>query len=667
MEFKSHEKDFLLRIVEGTDDCIFVKDLESHYQFVNSATALFFNKPLEQIIGKNDFDLFPADIAAKLKADDQKVIHLGQTLQYEEVVFSPNGNPVYFLTKKAPYHDQTGKIAGVLSISRDITDRKMAEEKLRAEHAYRKPIEEAMMAGVAAVDSMGRLIYVNSAFCKMVGWAEQELLGKPPPYPYWVPEEINANLESVKSRILTGNTSEFRTQFRRKNGERFPALIKTAPLTDGHGKEIGFVATVSDITLQKSAENKLEESHHLLQSIINGTPDAIYIRDLEGRFLMINSNGARLFWKTPEEIIGKHMTELFAPKFIQKTVELDRRCLKSGNTETLEIELTIKGADYIFLTTRGPIRNHENAITGFFGISRDITDRKMAEEKLKAEYAFRMAIEEALPIGINMTDINGKLSYVNQYFCKMVGYREEELVGTFPPRPYWPPEEVENYKKMVQTRLIGEEPPKVSEVSIFPRNGERFPALLFNSPLLDGNGNKLGIVVSLIDISDRKKAEENLRQSEEKFRLLIENIKEVFFIVSPDYKQIYYMSPSYEKVWGRTVESLYKAPFSWMESIHPEDQLRLIKEMESRPPHAEYQSEFRVVRPDGTISWIRSRGFPVKDSTREVFRLVGIAEDITERRRIEEELSKVQRLESVGILGIIKSKNVGAVGFFSLC
>ena len=256
-------------VLEETADTIFIKDLQGHYLLVNKVGAQNFGKSQQELLGKDNSILdFPPETAKEIEESDRRVIKTGETLTYE-IKVKIEGVLRTFLSTKSPYRDHLGKIIGVIGISRDITDRKLAEETLRAEHAYRKPIEEAMLAGVAAVDLTGKLIYVNAAFCKMVDWTEQELLGKTPPFPYWVPEEVKNNMESVKSRIVTGNTSEFKTQFRRQNGERFPVLIKTAPLTDGYGKEIGFVATVSDITVQKSAENKMQESYHLLQSIID--------------------------------------------------------------------------------------------------------------------------------------------------------------------------------------------------------------------------------------------------------------------------------------------------------------------------------------------------------------------------------------------------------------
>ncbi|MFI5303731.1 MAG: PAS domain S-box protein [Nitrospiria bacterium] len=506
-EEKLQENSNLLRaILEETADAIFIKDMQGRYLLVNKVGALNFGKTPEELLGNdNSVTDLPPETLKTIEGSERKVIQTGKTETYELNV-NVEGTLRTFLSTKSPYRDHLGKIIGVIGTSRDITDRKLVEETLRTEHAYRKPIEEAMLAGVAAVDLTGKLIYVNSAFCRMVGWAEQELLGKTPPYPYWVPEEIKNNMESVKSRLVTGNTSEFRTRFRRQNGERFPVLIKTAPLTDGYGKEIGFVATVSDITAKKSAENKMQESHHLLQSFIDGTTDAIYLRDLEERFLMINASGAGFFGKLPEEIIGKPMSELLSPEFVRKTVELDQRCLKSGKIETLENELTLNGVDYTFLTTRGPIRNHENEIYGFFGISRDITEIKRAEEVLrKSEERLAAVIDNSTAV-IYMKDLAGKYLLINRNYENLFHISRKDIIGKTSYDVF--PVEIADKLRANDHEVIKKKGPIEFDETV-PHDEGLHDYFSVKFPLLDNKGEVYAVCGISTDITDRKRREED--------------------------------------------------------------------------------------------------------------------------------------------------------------
>jgi PAS domain S-box-containing protein len=138
--------------------------------------------------------------------------------------------------------------------------------------------------------------------------------------------------------------------------------------------------------------------------------------------------------------------------------------------------------------------------------------------------------------------------------------------------------------------------------------------------------------------NERQRAEEALRETEDRFRQLAENIHEIFWVRDARDDRMIYVSPGYEGVWGRTCQSLYEQPRSWVENIHSDDQGRAIEHMEQHKRGVFTDGEFRVVRPSGSIRWVRSRAFPIKDQNGAVYRIAGLAEDVTERRQTEEEL-----------------------------
>jgi len=143
--------------------------------------------------------------------------------------------------------------------------------------------------------------------------------------------------------------------------------------------------------------------------------------------------------------------------------------------------------------------------------------------------------------------------------------------------------------------------------------------------------------------TSRKQAEEALRESEERFRQVTENIREVFWMTSLDKNQMLYISPGYETIWGRTCESLYEQPTSWMEAIHPDDRERIRLAAREKQVRGEYDEEYRIVHRDGSIRWIRDRAFPVRNELGEVYRIVGVAADITDRVRVEEAIQQAYR------------------------
>lgn len=145
----------------------------------------------------------------------------------------------------------------------------------------------------------------------------------------------------------------------------------------------------------------------------------------------------------------------------------------------------------------------------------------------------------------------------------------------------------------------------------------------------------------ILEAQNLKYELKELREQEERFRQIAENVREVFFLMSAQTDEILYISPTYEKVWGRTCQSLYDNPQSWLSAIHPEDSLRAIATIETQfRTGDEFEEEYRIVRPDDSVRWIWVRAFPIRDEQGEVSRFVGIAEDITKRKEAEAALKK---------------------------
>ncbi|MBF2074517.1 MAG: PAS domain-containing protein [Synechococcales cyanobacterium C42_A2020_086] len=148
------------------------------------------------------------------------------------------------------------------------------------------------------------------------------------------------------------------------------------------------------------------------------------------------------------------------------------------------------------------------------------------------------------------------------------------------------------------------------------------------------------------EIAERQRTEESLRQSEAKFRQLAENINEVFWLVSPDGKQVFYISPAYEQIWGRSCDSLYQHPESWMSSIYSPDRAQVEVTLNRRFNGDECLSqEYRIVQPNGTLRWIGAREYPVRNEDGEIYRIVGIGEDITDRKQAEAEREQLLQRE----------------------
>ncbi|HTL62167.1 MAG TPA: PAS domain S-box protein [Nitrospira sp.] len=166
-------------------------------------------------------------------------------------------------------------------------------------------------------------------------------------------------------------------------------------------------------------------------------------------------------------------------------------------------------------------------------------------------------------------------------------------------------------------------------------------SLVSKFPIVDEEGHLHLLGGVAVDITERKNIETALRESEEQFRQVTECIEEVFWITDTLKNEVLYVSPGYESIWGRSCESLYRSPRSWLEAIHPEDRDPVLQAALRKQTAGTYDEEYRILRPDGSIRWIRDRAFPVHDGTGAVSRIVGVADDITDRKRAEEALQRV--------------------------
>jgi PAS domain S-box-containing protein len=182
-----------------------------------------------------------------------------------------------------------------------------------------------------------------------------------------------------------------------------------------------------------------------------------------------------------------------------------------------------------------------------------------------------------------------------------------------------------------------------------PPDGELRTADGTFSPVRGHDGRVVEVIASAIDVTERERARQQLRTSEERFRQLAENVREVFWMCDPE-GRVLYVSPAYEAIWGRSCQSVYDSPGDWLAAIHPDDREWVARAAARELQGVGYDHEYRIVRGDGTIAWIRDRAFVVRDAAGRLVSVVGVADDVTERRRLEEQIRQAQKMEAVGRL-----------------
>ena len=245
--------------------------------------------------------------------------------------------------------------------------------------------------------------------------------------------------------------------------------------------------------------------------------------------------------------------------------------------------------------------------------------------------------------GILGLNLDGKITFANPAVSRMTGYSIGELIGMTIGRLLG---KSEGTSPVCHLNLIhafqGEKECRCDNKTLLRRDGTILPVDSVCNPIRE-RGVNVGAVVTLRDETDRLQAEEALREKEERFRQVTENISEVFWMTSVDKNRMIYVSPAYETIWGRTRESLYERPTSWMDAIYPEDRERVRRAALEKQIRGEYDDEYRIVCKDGSIRWIQDRAFPVRDELGRVYRIVGVAADVTERKRAESAIQQAYR------------------------
>ena len=265
----------------------------------------------------------------------------------------------------------------------------------------------------------------------------------------------------------------------------------------------------------------------------------------------------------------------------------------------------------------------------------EIAERRRAEQAVReSEAKFRELIEHASD-GIFVTDAQGNFKLVNPRFCEMLGYSEDALLRLSAVDTY-----AEEEKPLFAQRIadLGEIKSRLFERMMRRKDGTLFPVEMSVRRL--SSGMNQGIVR---DITERKNAAQALTESEQRFRQMAEQIRDAFFLIEMKTGAILYVSPAYEEIWGRTCESLYADARSWVDAIHPDDRERVNQEFAKQQVSGQFDTEYRILRPDGDVRWIHARTFSIRDESGNVYRSAGVAEDTTERRRATEELRESER------------------------
>lgn len=282
-------------------------------------------------------------------------------------------------------------------------------------------------------------------------------------------------------------------------------------------------------------------------------------------------------------------------------------------------------------------------LSAFHLLNREITERKRLHDRLDAERGCLAAALQQMPAGVLLVEApSGKIILGNEQggrvtsrsgpAPRIVEHYTQYTVFHSDGRPY-SREERPLTRSMSTGEVVTDE-----EMLCMRADGTRLTVRCSSGPIRNSEGRITAAVLTFYDITDRKRVEEALRESEERFRQMAESIEEVFWLKDLRANRVIYVSPAYEKAWGRSRQTLYAAPQSWAEVIHSDDRDRVLEAVRTKQVSGDYDELYRISPFDGSIRWIRDRAFPIRDASGEVYRIAGIADDVTDLKQAEEAL-----------------------------
>ena len=515
------ERDLLRALIDNYPDSIYAKDKLARKILANKANVRYSGYKNEtEALGKSDKDLFSPEVAAKLLADDQKVLAGESLIEHEERLVTSNGEVRWMLTTKIPWRDANGTIVGIIGGGRNITKQKEAELKLVEQHNLLRTLIDNLPDGIYAKDASGRKILANLADLKCFRYkTEAEAIGKTDfdLFPREIAEKFHADDQKVMQGQPVINREEY---FPGEDGKKRWLLTSKLPLRDQDGKVVGLVGIGRDITEHKQAEESLARERTLLRTLIDNLPDPIYAKDAAGRKTLANPADLKnLRCKTEAEAIGKTDFDLFPRDIAEKFWADDQKVIQGQpviNRE--EYFLDEEGKKRWLLTSKLPLRDQQGKIVGLVGLGRDITERKQAEEAAANERALLRTLVDHMPVAVYLKDLAGRKTLVNPVELSYTGATSEaEIIGKTD-SDLFPPGVAAVYRADDQKVLDSGRAVLNREGNFTKSDGSVIWLLTSKVPLRDAAGRVTGLVGINLDITERKQIEEALRSSEAKLR-----------------------------------------------------------------------------------------------------------------------------------------------------
>ncbi len=627
---------FLAAIVENSDDAIVAYGITGIILTWNQGAQRIFGHSAEETIGKHVSMLVPPDRRGKLTDLTERVLKGTAVSQYEGLCMRRGGQRIHVSVTACPIRKPGGeklRLSPPLSATfRSVTRRiRPADCWPPSSSLPTMPSGPLVWTGPSSVGTGVPKYPLDTSVRKSSSVKSAVVLAPP--------ARIAEVWRCIEAVAKGDAVSPFETGLQAKDGREIDVLMAVSPIRNLAGEVVGASATARDISSRLQAERKLRESQERFREVFEYAPFGMGVTGMDGRYLQVNAALCGMLGYSEAELLNKTWEEITHPDDLavsrrlveqlrgdaQPFAEDQKRYLhRDGRAVWVRLRISV-------------VRDAAGAILYYVAHVEDVTERptRRAGAAQKAKIA-SASWPTVCPTLMWVTDAEGGIQFINQAYRDFFGTTYEQVQGD-----QWQslvhPDDASAYSSGFE-RAVREHATFRAEARVQRADGEWRWVVSYAEPRFSPAGEYLGHVGLSPDITERKEAEQAVQASEEKFRQLAENIREVFWMMPPSADEMLYVSPAYEQVWGRTRESLYGNPMAWAEAIHPDDRERshalFIRQMQGEA----LDSEYRIQTPEGQEKWIRDRAFPIRGPEGQLVRVAGIAEEITERKRYETEL-----------------------------
>ncbi len=532
-----------------------------------------------------------------------------------------------------PLRGASGEVVGAIESFVDVTDELRRQEALReAEEKYRTLVEN-LPVGLYRNTSgpQGHFIAGNPAIVRMFGYDSlEEFMNTSVAECY----RDTAERKAFSNLLLAeGSVNGVDLRLKKKDGTPIWASVSATVVRHPDGSIAYFDGMIEDITERKRAEEALRNKEAQLRTLVENANAIIYSLSFEGTFTFVSPNWTDKLGHAVSEVEGRSFAPFVHPDDVPLCQAFLEKVVATGEPQKgVEYRVKHKDGTWRWHTSAGSLVTDDNGNPLYYvGVAEDTTERKRMEEELKK---FK-TISDRASYGTAIADLEGRLLYVNDAFARMHGYTAEEVIGKHL-SIFHTAEQMEEVDKL-NAQMQREGSFTAEEAWHTRKDGTVFPALMSGATICDHNGNPLYLSVTAIDITERKRADDALRASEQRFRDVVLSSSDWIWEVDAEWRYTF-ASGGLEAVLGYKPEELLgKTPFDLM----PEEEAERIREVFTQLAARKDKITDLVnwnVHKNGRLVCLLTNGVPMLDDDDGFLGYRGVDKDITERRRAEEQL-----------------------------